>query len=97
MFNSSSRDGARSIGLNRDALRQNVSFLTQERNAIHQNGRHRTQLRHDHGAEHAGKSAPRHHHHHVKHRATQIQITQIRFSISLLIQTHKFFFPPQNR
>ena len=29
LFNSSSRDGARSIGLNRDALRQNVSFLTQ--------------------------------------------------------------------
>lgn len=29
VFNSSSRDGARSIGINRNALRQNVSFLTQ--------------------------------------------------------------------
>jgi len=29
LFNSSSRDGARSIGLNRDALRQNITFLTQ--------------------------------------------------------------------
>jgi hypothetical protein len=29
-FNSSSRDGARQLGLNRDALRQNVTFLTQQ-------------------------------------------------------------------
>jgi len=30
VFNSSSRDGAHQLGLNRDALRQNVSFLTQQ-------------------------------------------------------------------
>ena len=29
VFNSTSRDGARSIGLNRDAFRQNFAFLTQ--------------------------------------------------------------------
>merc|ERR1712131_59063 len=29
MFNSSSREGAHQIGLNRDALRQNIQFLTQ--------------------------------------------------------------------
>jgi len=29
MFNSSSREGAHQIGLNRDALRQNIKFLTQ--------------------------------------------------------------------